>query len=1158
MDEINFSKNEKKILNFWEKNQIFQKIIERDNNPKDFVFYEGPPTANGRPGIHHILTRAFKDIICRFKTMQGFRVMRKAGWDTHGLPVELEVEKQLGLKNKKDIEKYGIDKFNKKCKASVWKYKKEWEKLTQRIGFWLDLKNPYITYTTDYIETVWWILKNIWDKGLLYRDFKIAPYCPRCGTTLSSHEVAQGYKKVKEPSIFLKFKILDSEFKDCFLLVWTTTPWTLPANVAVAANPNLVYAKIKTKNEVLILAKERALSCGVEGEVLEEFFGKKLANLKYEPPYPCGTEAEKNAYRVLLGNFVSSSEGSGLVHIAPAFGEDDMELIKTTNVKRQMSKEPEFPILITVDEFGKFNEKVKKWQGMFVKDADPLIIQDLKSREILFKEESYEHDYPFCWRCKGPLLYYATKSWFIKMSLLKEKLIKNNEQINWIPSHLKAGRFGEWLKELKDWNLSRKRYWATPLNIWECEKCKFQEAIGSREDLKKQKFSSNRYFFLRHGESENNIQNDLLSDELNVYPLTKKGIEQAKKAVKNIKNLLKNEKIDIIFSSDILRAKQTAEIVASAFGLKVQFSKELRELKLGEFNQKSVFDYQKFYRNFETPEEILAAKLPGGESKNHCKIRMLKFIEKLEKKYKNKNILIVSHNAPLSMIVSALAGRNDKEILSEMDSFKNGEVREVKFTKFPYNNKGELDFHRPYIDEIKFSCPKCAGTMKRVEELVDVWFDSGAMPFAQSHYPFNKKYFLFPADYICEAIDQTRGWFYTLLAIATLLDFKNSYKNVITVGHVLDANGEKMSKSKGNVVNPWQILDKYGADATRWYFYTINQPFEYKLFQEKDIESCLRKFILTFYNSFVFFETYKKSSDTGKESAKIVLKNILDKWIVSRFNNLIKKTTEQLEKFEVVNAARLIENFVINDLSLWYIRRSRKRFQNPADEEDFLAVSGNLEIILTDLTKLSAPFIPFLTEEIYQKIKKEKIKEKIFSVHMENWPVYEDRMIDDALEQKMEKVRTIVGLGLAARKKEGIRVRQPLAKLKTKILLENELLELIKDEVNVKEVEFVEGLKDSIELDTVITPQLREEGIVREVIRLIQSIRKELKLTPQDKAVCFLDVENDFIDILERNKSAIIQQSRLKELIMEKNIKTKFIKEVQLEGKKIIAGIKKA
>ena len=1086
----------------------FRKKHKTAAKNRDFIFYEGPPTANAKAGIHHVLARAFKDVICRYKTMRGFRVLRKAGWDTHGLPVELEIEKKLGLKSKKDIEKYGIAKFNRKCRQSVWTYKKYWEKLTERIGYWLDMENPYITYDPNYMESLFWIIKQIYEKGLLYKDYKVAPYCPRCGTSLSSHEVALGYKKVKEPAIYVKFKIQNQKSKNIYLLVWTTTPWTLPGNVAVAVNPDFTYVKVKVGDEYLILAKERIGFLGIEGEIREEIKGKDLLGLQYELLYR--TKVGPLYARVIAGNFVSLEEGTGLVHIAPAFGEDDMEAGKKNNL----------PVLLNVDAEGKFKKEVKNWGGLWVKDADPLIIDNLKKRGLLFKEELYEHDYPFCWRCASPLLYYAKESWFINMQKVKSQLIKNNQKINWVPAHLKEGRFGEWLKELKDWTFSRERYWGTPLPIWQCQKCGHQEVVGSKKDIIKQKFSTNQYYILRHGQTVYQTKKRKW-----IYPwpeqepvlLTKEGEHQIKKAAKE----LKTKKIDLIYASDMARTCQTAEIVAKELGVKIIFDKRLRDINLGIYHGRSKKD--EFYRDFPKTVENMYKAPPKGESWGQVRKRMLDCLTDIDKKHKNKTILIVSHGDPLWLLRGITTGMDDKKLLDikiKGTDIKTGQWRQIEYKKLPLDKSGKLDFHRPYIDGIKFYCPKCQNIMERTPELIDVWFDSGAMPFAQYHWPFDKK-LQFPADYISEAVDQTRGWFYTLLAISTLLGKGPAYKNVISLGHVLDEKGEKMSKSKGNVVDPWYVVEKYGADALRWYFYTVNQPGDVKLFSEKDIDQALKKFILTFWNSYQFYQTYVTHF---YQSAKKHYNHILDRWIISRLHELIQETTDKLDEYDVTAAARAIENFVINDLSLWYIRRSRKRFGEAA---------STLALVLQTLSKLTAPFTPFLSEEINQEKK---------SCHLQEWPKADKKLIDRKLNQKMEKAREIVRLALAERAKARIKVRQPLAELQIKEKIDKELAEIIKEEVNVKKISSGKRFK----LDIRITPALKEEGRVREVIRQIQELRKKAGLEPKDKIIVQYFGNPELNDVLKRHKKAILDGTKAEDFILKRKLKKAFLAESEI------------
>lgn len=1149
--DINFPKLEEKILKFWQENKIFEKSLKRDKKLKNFVFYEGPPTANGRPGIHHVEARTFKDVICRFKTMQGFLVERKAGWDTHGLPVELEVEKTLGLKSKKEIEEYGIGKFNQKCKESVWKYKADWERMTERIAFWLDLKNPYITYQTSYIETVWWILKKIFQKGLLYQGYKVVPYCPRCGTSLSSHEVALGYKKVAENSIYFKLKVQNPEMRNTYLLVWTTTPWTLPGNAAVAVNPKAKYVKAKIGEEYLILAESKLnlLPPGYEAAKKLDF-EKDLKKIIYEPVFDYGQE--KFSRRVVAADFVSLKDGTGIVHIAPAFGEDDMEV----------GRKNDLPVLTPVNSEGKFKLDVKFFAGMFVKTADPLIVENLKNRNLLFKEKMYEHDYPFCWRCGSVLLYYAKQSWFINMQKVKSRLILNNKKINWVPSHLKEGRFGEWLKDIKDWAISRERYWGTPLPLWQCQKCKKQEFIGSLSDLLFQKFSDNNYYILRHGHSLRQLKKTASCwPEIIPLPLTEKGKKQVSASVRQ----LKKEKIDFIFSSDLLRTKETSQIVARETGGKIIFDKRLREWNVGIFNgrdPKLVWDFLADSDNF------LTMKPEKGESLKNIAERMYGIIKSVNEKYKNKNILFVSHELPLTILQGILKAKNLEDILKERQLGENGKGlatgswRKISFADIPLNKDTEIDLHKPYIDNVKFYCKKCAGLMKRIPEVIDCWFDSGSMPFAQYHYPFENKGLIdkkiqFPADYISEAIDQTRGWFYTLLAISTLLDLGPAYKNVISLGHVLDEKGEKMSKSKGNVVDPWYILDKYGADSTRWYFYTINQPGDPKFFSEKDVGQALKKFLLTFWNSFLFFDTYRPNLKPAKIK-KIKPANVLDKWVISRFNGLVATVTEDLEKYDVVSAARALECFLIDDFSQWYVRRSRKRFHSGA--KDARTAAAVFNFCLSETAKLSAPFIPFLSEEIFQRIGGG------ISVHLAAWPKADKKLIDKNLENKMQKTREIVSLALAERAKSGIKVRQPLASLKIKdagLKIKEkkslkELVDLLKEEVNVKEVVFNPRMKNAMELDKEITKELKEEGFIREVVRNVQVIRKEAGFMPKDKIFLCLAGEEELSNIFLENKRTIIKEARIENLVIDKEKKGKFDaeKEIVIDGKKVFFGMK--
>ena len=874
---LNFLDREKEVLKFWEENDVFKKSIEQNEGHEEFTFFDGPPTANGKPHIGHILTRVIKDIIPRYETMKGKHVLRKAGWDTHGLPVELEVEKLLGIDGKQEIEKYGIEPFIKKCKESVWKYTNEWKEMSDRVGYWCDMEHPYVTYDNNYIESVWWAIKTIADKGLLYKGFKIVPYCPRCGTALSSHEVAQGYKDVKEKSVFVKFKVKGEDNK--YFLAWTTTPWTLPSNVALCMNAKETYVELKSGNgERYIMAKALVSTLFEEGtyEILNEKTGKDYEYTEYEPlfDYAVGTFKEK-AYYVTNADYVTLTDGTGIVHIAPAFGEDDANVGRAYNL----------PLVQMVDDRGRFIDRVTPYKGLFCKDADKLIIADLKASGKLFKEMLYEHSYPFCWRCDTPLLYYARKSWFIKTTAVKEQLLKNNDSINWIPDTIKKGRMGNFLENVIDWGLSRERYWGTPLPVWVCKKCGKVHVVGSIAELKQ-----------------------------------------------------------------------------------------------------------------------------------------------------------------LSGIT------------------------------------GDIELHRPYIDNVTWTCPDCGGEMVREKEVIDCWFDSGSMPFAQLHYPFENKDLFekhFPADFISEAIDQTRGWFYTLLCISTLLFDKAPFKNCIVLGHVNDKNGIKMSKHKGNVVDPWSVLDKQGADAVRWYFYTASNPWLPSRFYPEAVGDAQRKYMGTLWNTYAFFVLYADIDeyDPSKYDIKKCKLSLMDKWVLSKLNTLIKTVDDGLKAYDITGSARAMEAFT-DELSNWYVRRGRERYWGKEMTDDKISAYTTLYTVLVTMSKLTAPFTPFMAESIYQNLVPQFYKDEPISVHLCSFPVSNSAFIDKDLEEGMSDVLDIVALGRAARNGANVKNRQPLAKayvcVDRKVKLVEGLLDIAKDELNVKELEH---LKDAGKFVTYkIKPQLKTLG----------------------------------------------------------------------------------
>ena len=880
---LNFVDREKAVEKFWEDNDIFKKSMEHRKEGETYTFYDGPPTANGKPHIGHVETRTIKDMIPRYRTMKGYMVPRKAGWDTHGLPVELEVEKMLGLDGKEQIEEYGLAPFIDKCKESVWKYKGMWEDFSRTVGFWADMDNPYVTYDDNFIESEWWALKTIWDKGLLYKGFKIVPYCPRCGTPLSSHEVAQGYKAVKERSAIVRFKV---KGEDAYFLAWTTTPWTLPSNVALCVNPEETYLKVKAADGYTYyiakaLADKVLGSLAEEGkaayEVLETYVGKDLEYKEYEPLYKCAGDAaekqKKKAHFVTCDDYVTMTDGTGIVHIAPAFGEDDSRI----------GRNYELPFVQFVDGKGDLTAETP-YAGKFVKDADPLVLKDLDAEGKLFDAPKFEHDYPFCWRCDTPLIYYARESWFIKMTAVKDDLVRNNKTINWIPASIGEGRFGNWLENIQDWGVSRNRYWGTPLNIWECE-CGHQHSIGSREEL---------------------------------YKMS--GNEKAK----------------------------------------------------------------------------------------------------------------------------------------------------------------TVEFHRPYIDEITITCPECGRQMKRVPEVIDCWFDSGAMPFAQHHYPFENKDLFeqqFPADFISEAVDQTRGWFYSLLAESTLLFNKAPYKNVIVMGHVQDENGQKMSKSKGNAVDPFNALETYGADAIRWYFYTSSAPWLPKRFSGKAVQEGQRKFMGTLWNTYAFFVLYANidNFDASKYTLEYDKLPVMDKWLLSKLNSTVAEVDSNLDQYRIPEAAKALQDFV-DEMSNWYVRRSRERFWAKGMEQDKINAYMTLYTALVTICKAAAPMIPFMTEDIYQNLVRSNDASAPESIHLCDFPVVNKDHIDKKLEEDMEDVLDAVVMGRACRNEAAIKNRQPISRMyiKADFTLSEFYQEIIEDELNVKEVVFTDDVRDFTSYT--FKPQLRTVG----------------------------------------------------------------------------------
>ena len=1154
------AEREERILAYWQEKDIFAKSLKKNEGKgKNFIFYEGPPTANGRPGIHHLEARAFKDAIPRYKTMQGYYVRRKGGWDTHGLPVELQVEKELGLKSKKEIEKYtdehGASAFNDKCKESVWQYVSEWEQFTNRMGYWVDLVDPYITYKPHYIESIWNIIANVEKQNLLYKDYRIVPWCPRCGTGLSSHELAQGYQDVKDLSVYVKFKVTNPEkiglSGDVFLLAWTTTPWTLPGNVALAVGEKVEYvgAKLNLKSnpvgdfaksnsnlnkdivevnnkEIYIFAKERKENLEKVGKSELEVTGKSwkgadLVGLEYEPLYPfikksaVGIEKDKlaNAFKVYSADFVTTADGTGIVHIAPMYGQDDFAL----------GTDKQLPKYHLVNDDGTFKNEAGSLAGLFVKDpeTDVTIIKDLAGRNLLFAKEKYEHSYPHCWRCKTPLIYFARDSWYIRMTDLRDKLVKENEGINWEPDYIKKGRFGEWLREIPDWAISRERYWGTPLPIWLCqnEKCGKRKVVGSIEEISTKQ--NNNYCLVRHGEAQNNVD-DILSGVADVrHMLTENGCKQ----VEELAESLAGRKFDLAFVSPFMRTRETFEILNKKLGLskdQIYFEDAIGELQTGVWNGKKVSDFVKEFKHHERFER----GPEGGETYVDVKKRVGKFLFDLESKYKGKNILIVSHETPIFLMTASAHGWDRKEALEERGSnyfIENAKHLDLEFSVASRNSEYELDLHKPNIDDVVLDC-ECGGKMKRVKEVLDVWFDSGSVPFSQDHYPFENKELIekeggYPGDFIAEGIDQTRGWFYALLAIGVLTGKGKSYKNVICLGHILDKNGKKMSKSIGNIVNPFEIMDKYGADAVRFWMYSINQPGESKSFDEKTVDEVVKKVFNLASNVLSFYQMYKSDDVDANSNSK----NLLDRWILARLSQLVDDVTKNLDSYKFFESSRAIREF-IGDLSQWYLRRSRDRFKGDESSE----AKSTTKFVLLNLAKVMAPFAPFFAEELYREV-----GGSLESVHLEDWPKAEPH--DVKILTMMEVVRNLSSKGLEARNSAKINVRQPLQSLEVAqtfkdVLSDLETLKIIQDEVNVKEVKFADLKEDEVKLDTNITAELKEEGLLRELLRVIQDLRKEKGLTVKDNAILHVEADEKGMEMIEKYMSQIKKTTSLSEI----------------------------
>lgn len=1094
-EKSKISTREEATLKWWHEHQIFKKSLEKDAPNGDFVFYDGPPFATGLPHVGHILAGTMKDVIPRYKTMRGYRVPRRWGWDCHGLPVENLVEKELNLATKKEIEKFGIDQFNEKARASVLRYEQEWQEIIPRTGRWIDMDHAYKTMDANYTESVWWSFKTLFDKELIYQGFKSMHLCPRCETTLSNFEVSQGYKDITDISVYAKFQLLEEVVSSevervspstssgqakTYVLAWTTTPWTLPGNVALAVKSDGEYVKAKLKNseENYILLKnlvEKVLK--TDYEILEEFSGEKLVGREYKTLFDYYAKTGK----VYGADFVSTEEGTGIVHIAPAFGEEDY----------QLSLQERLPFVQHVGTDGRFKAEVTDFAGESVKPKDDhqatdiKIIKYLAGKNLLFAKEKIVHSYPHCWRCDTPLLNYASSSWFLKVTdeNLKAKIIAENQKVAWTPAEIRDGRFGKWLEGARDWAISRSRYWGATLPVWVCEKCEEQKVVGSVEELKNLlPKSGNKYFLMRHGEGDHNVQDIVSSSPDNPHHLTENGKVQSVEAAKS----LENASVNLIFSSDFIRTMETAEIMAEKLGLskdEIIYDKRLREVNFGDLNNKPFADYTAYVGRL---DDKFNTPIGGGESFEMVRSRAREVMEECEKKYNGKNILIITHEAVIRFIegfAQALDTKASWEGRSptkdKTRQIKPGQIIETNFARYPRDNNGVLDLHRPYIDAVKLKCQKCEGEMKRVPEVFDTWYDSGSVPFASQNLRE-----LIPADFIAEGLDQTRGWFYTLLVLSTALFGESPYKQVVVNGLILAEDGKKMSKRLQNYPELTDVLDKYGADALRYYL--MASPAvraEDVAFSEKGLDEVVKKIILRLENVVAFYELYQDENKNNSEIEKSEKnsENILDKWIFARLAQLNTEVTENLENYELDQATRPFALFV-DDLSTWYLRRSRKR-------PEALVV---LRKVLLELAKLLAPFMPFIAEDIYQKFRENSDPE---SVHLENW--LETEKFDEKILVEMIEVRKLVSLGLELRAKEGIKIRQPLAlvKLKTPLKLD-EYFELIMDELNVETFRVDDGFLVEVELDTNITPELKTKGEFRDLIRAVQDERKKLKLVP--------------------------------------------------------------
>ena len=1182
--DFSLPKLEEKILKFWEENKIFEKSLKKTKKGKPFTFYDGPPFATGLPHYGHILASTIKDVVPRYQTMRGGFVRRRWGWDCHGLPIEEIVERKLGISGKKQIEEIGIKKFNETCRSVVLDYAAEWGKMIRRIARWVEFDDSYKTMDTDYMESVWWAFKQFYKKGLVYEGRKVLLYCPRCETPVSNFEVAMddSYREVAEESVTVKFKFTAEAVAELcgrlrgssrnslnnrdnvYVLSWTTTPWTLPGNVALAVGKDIVYVIAKQNGDYFIIAKNLVgKTIGQQTEIIGEIKGKDLVGLKYKPLFDVAAVESDKSFRVYPADFVTTEEGTGVVHTAVVYGEEDYEL----GVREGL------PIVPLLDEKGKFNEKAPRFlQGIYFKDAERNIKKHLEDRGLLFKREMHTHSYPYCWRCGTALFYNAIPAWFVNMKGIRPILLRsNNREINWFPEHLKHGRYEKSVEAAPDWNISRNRYWGNPIPVWKCDKCGERKAVESREELSRAIGKPrNRYILMRHGESENN-RLDIINNnpkELDKYPLTLRGRAQAEAAAKK----LKKEEIGLIIASDFKRTAETAEIIREKFNIKegIVFDQRIREVNTGVYDGKSGRDYRNFFgsiieRFTKTPEK-------GESLRDMCK-RVYDFISEIEDRYEGKTILVVTHEYDIWALETVMRGWSEEESArakaTNDDFVKNAEWREVPLGFFPRNDFGIADLHRPYIDHVVLDCSSCKGRMRRTPEIFDSWMEAGSMPFAEYHYPFeNRKVFKsrFPAQFVAEYIAQTRAWFYLMHVVSVVLFGKAPFKNVVTTGTILAEDGSKMSKSKNNYPDPWRVIEKYGADSLRFYLMnSVVMRADNLNFSEKGVEEAHRKVGLLLLNVYKYFATYvpRENLPENKKGASSKT-NILDLWIKTRTEELVADVTKFLEKYDTVHATRTIQEYV-SDLSTWYLRRSRKR-----DDVGFFSTLRESLIITS---KVVAPFMPFLAEFIYRKlIPKGRDSKTAESVHLADWPALSKKsnvkspaaakakVGKKKLIEEMEEVRRIASVALSKRAELGIKVRQPLQKLNVKsdkLKGKKELLEILLGEVNVKEAIFDPKQKEEVVLDTKITPELREEGVVREFVRMIQDLRRDAGLHPRDVVFVMMECSRDIEDIIQKNEATLKKEVNAKSIEYKKSEKFNAEISTKFEEKPLWLGLRK-